>query len=73
MRNWDKEKQINIRCKTGLIPLVDLEIVDNMGNSVSEAAAVGVPDEKWGERPVAFVVLRDEFKGRELELKDELK
>ncbi len=155
MREWDEEKQIDIRCKTGMpIPLVDLDIIDPMGNpvphdgehtgevvvrapwltqgylknhekseelwrdgwlhtddvgnidkegylkitdrlkdviktggewvsslelediisqhnAVSEAAAVGIPDEKWGERPVILVVLKDEFKGQDLE--DELK
>ncbi len=155
MRDWDEEKQIDIRCKTGMpIPLVDLEIIDPMGNpvphdgehtgevvvrapwltqgylknhekseelwrdgwlhtddvgnideegylkitdrlkdviktggewvsslelediisqhnSVSEAAAVGIPDEKWGERPIILVVLKDKFKGQDLE--DELK
>lgn len=31
---------------------------------VSEAAAIGVPDEKWGERPMVLVVLKEEFKGK---------
>ncbi|MFO7884725.1 MAG: fatty acid--CoA ligase [Desulfobacteraceae bacterium] len=155
MRDLDADKQIEIRCKTGMpIPLVDLEIVDPSGNpvahdgvqtgevvtrtpwltqgylknteksealweggwlhtgdvgnidsegylkitdrlkdviktggewvsslelediisrhdAVSEAAAVGVPDEKWGERPIVLAVLKDQFKGQDLE--EELK
>jgi len=151
MRDLDEEKQIEIRCKTGMpIPLVDLDIVDPSGtpvahdgvqtgevvtrtpwltqgylknteksealweggwlhtgdvgnidsegylkitdrlkdviktggewvsslelediisqhDAVSEAAAVGVPDEKWGERPIILAVLKDQFKGQDLE------
>jgi fatty-acyl-CoA synthase len=31
---------------------------------VLEAAAIGIPDPKWQERPLLVVVLRDEFKGK---------
>ncbi len=148
MTSWDKERQLDIRTKTGIpIPLVDLEITDDKGGviprdgvsqgeitvrtpwctqayfknpekseelwqggrlhtgdiatmdaegyvqitdrlkdaiktggewissleiesllsrheAVSESAVVGAPDEKWGERPVAFVVLDPNFEGR---------
>jgi fatty-acyl-CoA synthase len=151
MRDWPLDRQIEIRCKTGMpIPLVDLEIIDpagkpvphdgsatgevvvrtpwltqgylknpeksselwaggwlhtgDVGNidpegylkitdrlkdviktggewvsslelediisrhpAVSEAAAIGVPDEKWGERPIILCVLRTDFKGQDLE------
>ncbi|MFO7750729.1 MAG: fatty acid--CoA ligase [Desulfobacteraceae bacterium] len=155
LRHLDEEKQIEIRCKTGIpIPLVDLEIIDpagtpvahdgvqtgevvtrapwltqgymkspekseelwdggwlhtgDVGNidkegylkitdrlkdiiktggewvssleledivsqhaAVSEAAAVGIPDDKWGERPILLVVLKEEQKNQDLE--EELK
>lgn len=151
MEDWDEERLIDIRCKTGLpIPLVDLEIIDPLGNpvphdgiqtgevvartpwltqgylkspekseelwqggwlhtgdvgnidaegylkitdrvkdviktggewvsslelediasrhpAVSEAAAIGITDEKWGERPIVLVVLKEEMKGQDLE------
>jgi fatty-acyl-CoA synthase len=29
-----------------------------------ESAAIGIPDEKWGERPLVIVVLKPEFKNK---------
>ena len=41
--------------------------------AVAEAAALGVPDEQFGQRLRAFVVLRDGHEVGEQELKDHVK
>ncbi len=60
--------------KTGgeWVSSLELEDIISQHEAVSEAGVIGVPDEKWGERPLLLVVLKEEFKGKvnEKELKD---
>jgi fatty-acyl-CoA synthase len=51
--------------KTGgeWVSSLDLENAISLHNAVLEAAAIGVPDSKWGERPMLLVVLTPEFRG----------
>ena len=59
--------------KTGgeWVSSLTLEDIISQHPAVSEAAAIGIPDIKWGERPIVLVVLKDEFK--EKDLSEELK
>jgi len=52
--------------KTGgeWISSLELENLASLHEAVLEAAAIGMPDPKWGERPVLIIVLRPEFKGK---------
>jgi fatty-acyl-CoA synthase len=52
--------------KTGgeWISSLTLEDIISQHEAVSEAAAIGVPDEKWGERPLVLVVLKEDYKGK---------
>jgi fatty-acyl-CoA synthase len=43
---------------------LDLENLLSQHEAVLESAAIGVPDEKWGERPLMFVTLKPEFQGK---------
>lgn len=43
---------------------LELENLLSMHEAVSEAAVIGIPDEKWGERPLAIIVPREEYKDK---------
>ena len=52
--------------KTGgeWISSLELENLISQHDAVSEAAAIGTPDDKWGERPLLIIVLRPEYKDK---------
>ncbi|MCY0860092.1 MAG: long-chain fatty acid--CoA ligase [Sulfolobaceae archaeon] len=61
----DREKDA-IKSGGEFIPTLLLENVISLYPKVSQVAVVGVKDEKWGERPVAFVVPNGELNEEEL-------
>jgi fatty-acyl-CoA synthase len=46
------------------ISSLDLENLMSQHEAVLESAAIGVEDEKWGERPLMIVTLKPEYKGK---------
>jgi fatty-acyl-CoA synthase len=60
--------------KTGgeWVSSLELEDIISQHEAVSEAAVIGVPDDKWGERPLVLVVLKEEYREKvnENELRD---
>ncbi|MGD9228450.1 MAG: fatty acid--CoA ligase [Desulfobacterales bacterium] len=46
------------------ISSLDLENLMSQHEAVLESAAIGVPDEKWGERPLMVVALKPEYKDK---------
>ena len=71
MRICDRAKDL-VKSGGEWISSVDLEN-QLMGHSaVAEAAVIAIPDEKWGERPLAAVVLRDGMQASPEELRNHL-
>ncbi|HEY6674680.1 MAG TPA: AMP-binding protein, partial [Rubrobacteraceae bacterium] len=52
------------------ISTIEVEQAVSRHPAVMEAAVVAIPDEKWGERPKAFVVLKKEQEATEQEIID---
>jgi fatty-acyl-CoA synthase len=63
LRITDRLKDV---IKTGgeWVSSLELEDLVSQHAAVSEVAVIAVNDRKWGERPVALVVCKPDFKGR---------
>ena len=46
------------------ISSLDLENLVSQHEAVQESAAIGVPDEKWGERPLMIITLKPDYLGK---------
>ena len=67
MRITDRAKDV-IKSGGEWISSMELENILMAHPDVAEAAVVGVPDDKWGERPLAAIVLRSGAKADAAEL-----
>jgi fatty-acyl-CoA synthase len=55
----DRKKDL-IKCAGEWVSSVEIETLALQHPDVLQAAAIGVPDEKWGERPLLFITLQPE-------------
>jgi fatty-acyl-CoA synthase len=71
MRICDRAKDL-VKSGGEWISSVDLENQLMTHSAVAEAAVIAIPDDKWGERPLAAVVLRDGMDAAPDELREHL-
>jgi fatty-acyl-CoA synthase len=71
MRICDRSKDL-VKSGGEWISSVDLENQLMAHSAVAEAAVIAIPDSKWGERPLAAVVLRDGVQTTPEELRQHL-
>ncbi len=71
LRICDRSKDL-VKSGGEWISSVDLENLLMAHEAVSEAAVIAVPDERWGERPLAVVVLRKDSQVEPADLRDHL-
>ncbi|MGH2916482.1 MAG: long-chain fatty acid--CoA ligase [Solirubrobacteraceae bacterium] len=71
LRICDRSKDL-VKSGGEWISSVDLENLLMAHGSIAEAAVIAIPDERWGERPLAVIVLREGAEAQEDELRAHL-
>jgi fatty-acyl-CoA synthase len=71
LRICDRSKDL-VKSGGEWISSVDLENLLMAHPAVAEAAVIAIPDERWGERPMAVVVLREGLQAGPEELREHL-
>jgi fatty-acyl-CoA synthase len=71
LRICDRSKDL-VKSGGEWISSVDLENLLMAHEGVAEAAVIAVPDERWGERPLAVVVLREDAQAEADDLREHL-
>ncbi len=71
LRICDRSKDL-VKSGGEWISSVDLENLLMAHEAVAEAAVIAIPDERWGERPLAVVVLREDRQVEPDELREHL-
>jgi fatty-acyl-CoA synthase len=71
MKICDRSKDL-VKSGGEWISSVDLENLLMAHEAVAEAAVIAIPDDRWGERPLAVVVLRDGHDAGADELREHL-
>ncbi len=71
MRICDRSKDL-VKSGGEWISSVDLENQLMAHSAVAEAAVIAIPDDRWGERPLAAVVLRDGMQATPEDLREHL-
>jgi fatty-acyl-CoA synthase len=71
LRICDRSKDL-VKSGGEWISSVDLENLLMAHEAVAEAAVIAIPDERWGERPLAVVVLRPDAQAEADDLREHL-
>jgi fatty-acyl-CoA synthase len=71
LRICDRSKDL-VKSGGEWISSVDLENLLMAHEAVAEAAVIAIPDERWGERPLAVVVLREDHQADPDDLREHL-